>query len=41
MASACSVVIAEVEELVEIGELDPDDVHTPSIFVDYLVKVGE
>jgi acetate CoA/acetoacetate CoA-transferase alpha subunit len=41
MASACSVVIAEVEELVEIGELDPDDVHTPSIFVDYLVKAGE
>jgi acetate CoA/acetoacetate CoA-transferase alpha subunit len=41
MASACSMVIAEVEELVEIGELDPDDVHTPSIFVDYLVKFGE
>jgi acetate CoA/acetoacetate CoA-transferase alpha subunit len=37
MASACALVIAEVEEVVEIGEIDPDQVHTPSIFVDYLV----
>lgn len=37
MAPACSLVIAEVEELVEIGTIDPDHVHTPSIFVDYLV----
>ncbi len=37
MASACALVIAEVEEIVDIGELDPDEVHTPSIFVDYLV----
>ena len=38
MATACSLVIAEVEKIVEIGELDPDMIHTPSIFVDYLVK---
>jgi acetate CoA/acetoacetate CoA-transferase alpha subunit len=38
MATACSLVIAEVEEIVDIGELDPDMVHTPSIFIDYLVK---
>lgn len=38
MAMACKLVIAEVEELVEIGEIDPDHVHTPSIFIDYLVK---
>jgi acetate CoA/acetoacetate CoA-transferase alpha subunit len=38
MASACALVIAEVEEIVEIGDIDPDQVHTPSIFVDYLVK---
>ena len=38
MATACTVVIAEVEEIVEIGAIDPDQVHTPSIFVDYLVK---
>jgi len=37
MAMACKLVIAEVEELVEIGDIDPDHVHTPSIFVDYLV----
>lgn len=38
MATACKTVVAEVEEIVEIGEIDPDQVHTPSIFVDYLVK---
>jgi acetate CoA/acetoacetate CoA-transferase alpha subunit len=38
MATAADLVIAEVEELVEIGELDPNHVHTPSIFVDFLVK---
>ncbi|MFH2114852.1 MAG: 3-oxoacid CoA-transferase subunit A [Spirochaetota bacterium] len=41
MAMACKLVIAEVEELVEIGEIDPDHVHTPSIFVDYIVMSGE
>ncbi|HET7442290.1 MAG TPA: CoA transferase subunit A [Terriglobales bacterium] len=33
MASAAAVTIAEVEHLVEPGELDPDTVHTPSVFV--------
>ena len=37
MATAADVVIAEVEEIVEIGEMDPNHVHTPSIFVDFLV----
>jgi acetate CoA/acetoacetate CoA-transferase alpha subunit len=41
MAMACKLVIAEVEELVEIGEIDPDHVHTPSIFVDYMVMTSE
>lgn len=41
MAMACKLVIAEVEELVEIGEIDPDHVHTPSIFVDYIVRSSE
>jgi len=41
MATACKLVIAEVEEIVEIGELDPDQVHTPCIFVDYLVLAGK
>lgn len=33
MAMAGKITIAEVEELVEIGELDPDNVHTPGIYV--------
>ncbi len=37
MAMACKLVIVETEELVEIGEIDPDHVHSPSIFVDYIV----
>ncbi len=33
MATAARVTIAEVEELVEVGELPPEHVHTPSVFV--------
>ena len=33
MAMAGSITIAEVEHLVEPGEIDPDQVHTPGIFV--------
>ena len=33
MATAAKITIAEVEHLVEPGELDPDQVHTPSIYV--------
>ncbi|MGL5721048.1 MAG: CoA-transferase [Brevinema sp.] len=32
--------IVEVDELVEIGEIDPDLVHTPFVFVDYIVPLG-
>ena len=38
MATAGKLVIAEVEELVEVGELDPDQIHTPGIFVDRIFK---
>lgn len=38
MASAADLVIAEISELVEVGELDPEAVRTPAIFVDYIVK---
>lgn len=38
MAMAADLVIAEVEEIVEPGGLHPDTVHTPGIFVDYLVQ---
>jgi 3-oxoacid CoA-transferase subunit A len=33
MATAAKITIAEVEELVEVGQLDPDMVHTPSVYV--------
>ena len=33
MASAAKLVIAEVEELVPIGTFDPDNIHTPGVFV--------
>jgi 3-oxoacid CoA-transferase subunit A len=33
MATAGRVTVAEVEELVQPGELDPDQIHTPGIFV--------
>lgn len=39
MAMAGRVTIAEVEEIVEPGTLDPDSIHTPGIFVQRLVKV--
>lgn len=40
MAAAGKVTIAETEELVEVGELDPNDIHTPSVYVQYVI-VGE
>jgi acyl CoA:acetate/3-ketoacid CoA transferase alpha subunit len=33
MATAGNICIAEVEELVEAGELDPNQIHTPGIYV--------
>ena len=33
MAAAGKITVAEVEELVDVGELDPDQIHTPSIYV--------
>jgi 3-oxoacid CoA-transferase subunit A len=33
MASAAKIAIAEVEELVDVGELPPDQIHTPSIYI--------
>jgi 3-oxoacid CoA-transferase subunit A len=38
MASAGKVTVAEVEELVPVGTLDPDNVHTPGIFVNRIIK---
>jgi 3-oxoacid CoA-transferase subunit A len=38
MASAGRVTVAEVEELVEPGTLDPDKIHTPGIFVQRIIQ---
>lgn len=38
MLPAADLTIVEVHEIVEVGEIDPDFVHVPGIFVDYLVK---
>jgi 3-oxoacid CoA-transferase subunit A len=39
MATAAKITIAEVEKVVEPGELDGDDVHTPGVYVKRVVKV--
>jgi 3-oxoacid CoA-transferase subunit A len=38
MAAAARITIAEVEEVVEIGELEPDAIHTPGIYVRRILK---
>lgn len=38
MAMACKTVIVEADEIVEIGQIDPEVVVTPSVLVHYLVK---
>ncbi|WP_304236831.1 3-oxoacid CoA-transferase [Jiulongibacter sediminis] len=38
MATAADLVIAEVQEIVPLGQLDPNEIHTPGCFVDYLVE---
>lgn len=37
VATAGKITVAEVEQLVEVGEIDPDDVHTPSIYVHRII----
>lgn len=41
MATAADLTIAEVEELVDVGELDPDEIHTPGIHVDRIIQGEE
>ena len=38
MATAADLVIAEVEEIVPVGEIAPEHIHTPGSYVDYLVQ---
>lgn len=41
MATAADLVIAEAERILPVGSLKPEDVHTPHIFVDYLIDGGQ
>jgi 3-oxoacid CoA-transferase subunit A len=38
VATAGKITVAEVEELVEIGDLDPDQIHTPGVFIQRIFK---
>jgi 3-oxoacid CoA-transferase subunit A len=38
MATAAKITIAEVEHLVEPGELDPEGIHTPGVYVKYIFQ---
>src|SRR6202795_351432 len=38
IATCGKVTVAEVEQLVEVGELDPDHIHTPGIYVDRIIQ---
>ena len=40
MATAADVVIAEAEQIVELGQIAPEDVRTSGVFVDYVVEGG-
>jgi 3-oxoacid CoA-transferase len=38
MATAADLVIAEVEEIVPVGEIEPENIHTQGCYIDYLVQ---
>ncbi len=38
MAMAAKVVVAEVEEIVPVGAIDPDEVMTPGLFITHIVR---
>jgi 3-oxoacid CoA-transferase subunit A len=40
MATAAKITVAEVEHLVPAGQINPDHIHTPGIFVKRIVEVG-
>jgi 3-oxoadipate CoA-transferase alpha subunit len=39
MAKAATITIAEVDEIVDVGELDPEFIVTPLIYVDRVVRI--
>lgn len=40
MGSACDRVIVEAKQIVDLGQLDPENIHLPSVFVDAVVPAG-
>lgn len=38
MATAADIVVAEAQQIVPVGQIDPNQVHTPGCYVDYLVE---
>ncbi len=41
MAAAADTVIVEAENIVEVGDIEPENVHTPGFLVDYIVEVSK
>ncbi|QRG65217.1 CoA transferase subunit A [Brevibacillus choshinensis] len=41
MATAADMVIAEVDEIVEVGELSPEEIVTPHLFINYVTMKGD
>jgi len=41
MATAADLVIVEADHLVELGDIPPEDVVTPGVFVDFIVAGGD
>ena len=37
MAFAADIVMVEAENLVEVGEIEPENVHTPGVLVNYII----
>ena len=40
MATAAKITVAEVEHLLPAGQIDPDHIHTPGVFVKRIIQVG-
>ena len=38
MATAGKITVVEVEEILNVGELNPDEIHTPGIYVNRIIK---
>ena len=41
MATAATLTIAQVDEIVEVGDLAPESIVTPALYVDRVVEVGK